>query len=142
MLPAGCILFTQTHRKIASAPSMDISPLQVRLNEDARRYDPTEHHRSLLGPFREAIFLWRVKFMSYEQIAATLTRHGIKVSPAGVGVYCRRNFTKAELLRERERLAAEPQRKPDSGQPASATARPNAPVVPGKRGPKIARDDY
>lgn len=121
---------------------METSPLQARLNEDARRYDPAEHHRSLLGPFRDAIFLWRVKFMSYEQIAATMTRHGIKVSPAGVGVFCRRTFTKAELLRERERLAAGSQQQPDPMRPLAAAIRPTSPVSPGKRGPKIARDDY
>ena len=38
--------------------------------------------------------------MSYEQIAATLTRHGLKTSPAGVGAFCRRTFAKAEILRE------------------------------------------
>ena len=83
--------------------------LYDRLLEDARRYDPEAHHRGLLAPYREVLLLQRAKFMSYEQIAATLTRHGLKVSPAGVGVYCRRTFTKAEIDRMRRagRVVAE-----------------------------------
>ena len=122
------------------------------LLEDARRYDPEAHHRGLLAPYREVLLLQRAKFMSYEQIAATLTRHGLKVSPAGVGVYCRRTFTKAEIDRTRRHLTAEAQ--------ATAVVKPAAPaaanVAPAlaasasgpaststtRRGPKIARDNY
>ncbi|MEO5960217.1 MAG: hypothetical protein ABIZ49_12200, partial [Opitutaceae bacterium] len=55
----------------------------ARLMEDARNYDPSAHHRGLLAPYRDVLLLWRAKFMSYEQIAATLNSHGIRVSPAG-----------------------------------------------------------
>lgn len=116
---------------------MENEALHARLMEDARRYDPAEHHRSLLLPFKDVILLWRAKYMSYEQIAASFTRHGIKTSPAAVGVFCRRNFTKADILRERQR--AESGTKP-------AGAAPLTPVIPpggsGKRGPRIARDNY
>lgn len=119
---------------------MENIPLHDRLMEDARRYNPAEHTRSLLAPYRDVVLLWRVKFMSYEQIAATLTRHGLKVSPAAVGVFCRRAFTKAEIIRERQRLnTVAGQRLADS------TTKPTpgpVPATPGKRGPKIARDDY
>ena len=120
---------------------MELPELNARLLEDARRYDPAVHVRTLLGPHREALFTYRVKFMSYEQIAATLLRNGLKVSSAAVGVFCRRNFTKGEILRERRRVEAETRRAATSpagtAQPTSATS-----SVPGKRGPKIARDDY
>ncbi|HRG56085.1 MAG TPA: hypothetical protein PLG56_08605 [Lacunisphaera sp.] len=117
---------------------METTALHARLMEDARRYDPAEHHRGLLAPFRDVILLWRVKFMSYEQTAAPLTRHGLRVSPAAVGVFCRRHLTKAEILRERERLADEPKKRPAASVPAPFSATP----APGKRGPKLARDDY
>ena len=79
----------------------ETNELHARLMEDARNYDPTAHHRGLLAPYRDVLLVWRAKFMSYEQIAVTLHSHGIKVSPAGVGVYCRGHFTKAEIDRAR-----------------------------------------
>lgn len=117
----------------------ETAELHARLLSDARSYDPDAHHRGLLAPYRDVLLLWRAKFMSYEQIAATLTKHGIKVSPAGVGVFCRRSFTKAELDRARqEHLRATPPN-PSSPRPsAPRTAEPAA----GRRGPKVARDDY
>ena len=119
---------------------MEMPELNARLMEDARRYDPAVHMRTLLGPHRDAVLMYRVKFMSYEQIAATLLRHGLKVSSAAVGVFCRQNFTKAEILRERRRLEAEARRAalPAAG---AASPKPVAAPPPGKRGPKIARDD-
>lgn len=114
----------------------EAAELHARLMADARAYDPSAHHRSLLAPYRDVILLWRAKFMSYEQIAATLMKHGIRVSPAGVGVYCRRTYSQAELERtRREQL-----------KPATTPARPSGSrptEVSGARrsGPKIARDD-
>ncbi len=117
----------------------ETAELYARLLADARSYDPNAHHRGLLGPYRDVLLLWRAKFMSYEQIAATLTKHGIKVSPAGVGVFCRRSFSKAELDRVRqEHLKSTP---PTPTTPRPAASRP-ADTAGAKRGPKIARDDY
>jgi hypothetical protein len=75
----------------------ETTELHARLMEDARNYDPAAHHRGLLAPYRDVLLVWRAKFMSYEQIAATLQSHGIKVSPAGVGVYCGGHFPTAEI---------------------------------------------
>ncbi len=120
--------------------------LYARLLDDARSYDPAAHNRSLLTLYRDVLLLWRAKFMSYEQIAASLTKHGIKVSPAGVGVFCRRNYSKAEILKERLLLATAPAKGPAATAPSSgglfAVAKPAALVTPGRRGPKVARDDY
>lgn len=122
---------------------MENSELHDRLLDEARRYDPAQHTRSLLAPFRDVILLQRAKWMSYEQIAATLTQHGLKVSPAAVGCFCRRNYTKAEIeaLRQRTEPRSAATMPPTSGKPAP---RPAPPVSrePGKRGPKIARDDF
>jgi len=124
----------------------ETTELHARLMADARNYDPAAHTRGLLTPYRDVLFLWRAKFMSYEQIAASLTRHGIQVSPAGVGVFCRRTFSKQEILRERHRLGLATAKGPAATAPSSgglsAVAKPAAPVTPGKRGPKVARDDY
>jgi hypothetical protein len=112
--------------------------LHARLMADARAYDPAAHHRSLLEPYRDVILLWRAKFMSYEQIAATLMKHGIRVSPAGVGVYCRRTYSQAELERtRREHL------KPAASASGTRPAGGRTPEPPNARrgGPKIARDD-
>jgi hypothetical protein len=119
--------------------------LHTRLMEDARNYDPAAHHRGLLAPYRDVLLLWRAKFMSYEQIAATLNSHGIRVSPAGVGVYCRSHFTKAEI--ERARRETRDANRPTAPGRVAAAAVPAASLRPGeaapnRRGPKIARDNY
>ena len=111
---------------------------------DARRYDPAQHTRSLLAPFRDVLLLQRAKFMSYEQIAATLMRHGLKVSPAAVGCFCRRHFTKSEIetVRRKGETPA-PVAGAPGARPAVRQVVPAAPArEPGKRGPKIARDDF
>ncbi len=116
----------------------ETTELHDRLLAHARSYDPSAHHRGLLAPYRDVLLLWRAKFMSYEQIAAALSQHGLKVSPAGVGVFCRRTFTKSEIDRARR----------DYGLPApKAVAQAVAgtgrnPVQAGQRGPKVARDNY
>jgi hypothetical protein len=66
-------------------PWMDPNELHDRLLEDARQYDPGRHTRSLLAPYRDVLLLQRAKFMSYEQISATLTRHGLNISGPAVG---------------------------------------------------------
>lgn len=114
--------------------------LHDRLLADARSYDPTAHHRGLLAPYRDVLLLWRAKYMSYEQIAATLTKHGIKVSPAGVGVFCRRNFSKAELDRARREHSPAPD---TTRRPTTTQVTPRRPAAgTGKSGPRVARDDY
>ena len=123
----------------------ETNELHARLMEDARNYDPAAHHRGLLGPYRDVLLVWRAKFMSYEQIAATLSVHGIKVSPAGVGVYCRSQFTKAEIervRREHRATARATTPSPVSNSLPPAITLPPADLGAGKRGPKIARDNY
>jgi hypothetical protein len=123
----------------------ETNELHARLMEDARNYDPAAHHRGLLGPYRDVLLVWRAKFMSYEQIAATLSVHGIKVSPAGVGVYCRSQFTKAEIervRREHRATARATTPSPVSNSLPPAITLPPADLGAGRRGPKIARDNY
>lgn len=123
----------------------ETNELHARLMEDARNYDPTLHHRGLLAPYRDVLLLWRAKFMSYEHIAATLSANGVRVSPAGVGVYCRSQFTKAEI--ERVRRENRPTARPAAPARASnplppVVVPPPAEPASGRRGPKIARDNY
>jgi hypothetical protein len=117
----------------------ETAELHARLLAHARNYDPTAHNRSLLQPYRDVLLLWRAKYMSYEQIAAALTQNGLRVSPAAVGVFCRRNFAKQEIerLRRDERDGAT---RPLSVGPGSNPGRTDVP--PARRGPKIARDNY
>ena len=126
---------------------MTASDIHTRLLEEARRYDPATHHRSPLDQFRDVILLQRAKSMSYEQIAGAFTRNGFKISGPGVAGYCRRTFPKAEILRERQRLETELLKEPAITAPSlgrpSTVAKPEVPpAMPGKRGPKIARDNY
>jgi len=79
---------------------------------------------------------FRAKSMSYEQIAATLSKHGLKTSPAGVGAFCRRTLSKAEILREQVRIRTEAPNRPAATAPSfpglSAVAQPGpVPVPPG-----------
>lgn len=121
--------------------------MQARLIEDARSYNPATHARTLLGPHRDALLMYRVKGMSYERIAAALLRNGLKVSAPAVGIFCRQHFTKAEILRERRRLETESRRTapaPGTALFPTGDAPPKPPLTPaaGRRGPKIARDDF
>jgi hypothetical protein len=129
---------------------MDAADLHSRLLDDARNYDSAAHTGGLLGPYRDVLLLQRAKFMSYEQISATFARHGLRVSPAAVGMFCRRHFTKAEIERARKSspsapatlTQAAPRPGPASGAPTFGVSAPG-PVSGGtKRGPKIARDNY
>ena len=124
---------------------MDSSDLPARLMDEARRYNPAEHARGRLAPFREALLIWRAKSASYEQIAAALNKHGVKVSPAGVGAFCRRTLSRADILREQTRLRTDTPNRPAAPAPSfvglSAVA-PPVPLPPGRRGPRIARDIY
>jgi hypothetical protein len=123
----------------------ETTELHARLMEDARNYDPAAHHRGLLAPYRDVLLLWRAKFMSYEQIAATLNSHGIRVSPAGVGVFCRGHYTKAEIVRARhESHGVERPADPGRGSAAFSPAAgfKSVATAASRRGPKIARDNY
>lgn len=126
---------------------MEIAELNARLMDDARRYDPTGHRPTLLGPHREALLLYRAKGMSYERIAAALRKQGLNVAPPTVGAFCRRRITEAEVLREKRRLEAN-LRRPAVDSPvavvplAPASAKSSPAPAPGRRGPKIARDDF
>lgn len=128
--------------------------LHARLLQDARNCDPAAHHRSRLAPYRDVLLLWRAKHKSYEHIAATLTSHGIKVSPAGIGAFCRSQFTKHEIDRARSEVPV-PNRPDSLGRPSVPSPTPAAAVAPSpvagftptvptpnRRGPKIARDNY
>jgi hypothetical protein len=120
---------------------VESTELHHRLLDAARNYDPAAHTRGLLAPYRDVLLLQRAKFMSYEQIAATLLSHGLKVSPAAVGCFCRRHFTKGEIETTRRQVnstkapAAEPGDMPPSAVPSLSRES-------GKRGPRIARNDY
>lgn len=117
--------------------------LHQRLLMDARNYHPEVHTRSLLLPYREVLLTQRARYMSYEQISATLARHGITVSPAAVGVFCRRQFSRAEIERVRRTLAAKPEpARTESATTANATTTTEPRSSTGRRrGPNIARDD-
>jgi hypothetical protein len=128
--------------------------LHARLLQDARNCDPAAHRRSRLAPYRDVLLLWRAKHKSYEQIAATLTSHGIRVSPAGIGAFCRSQFTKHEVDRARSEVPV-PNLPNPSSRHSAPTPIPVAPVapsqvagftptvpIPNRRGPKIARDNY
>lgn len=119
--------------------------LHARLMEEARNYNPAEHIRGILTPFRDVLFVWWTKSMSYEQIAAALSTRGLKVSPSGVGAFCRRTFATADLVRERRRLEDEAHPGPGATAPSfwglSAVAPPKPGLSAANRGPKIARDN-
>ena len=127
--------------------------LHARLLQDARNCDPAAHRRSRLAPYRDVLLLWRAKHKSYEQIAATLTSHGIRVSPAGIGVFCRSQFTKHEIDRARSEVSVPNRPDPSGRSSAPAAPVPTVPAAPSLatsftpathtgRGPKIARDNY
>lgn len=135
---------------------MSDDDLSARLLAEAENYDPAAHARNLLARHRPALLLARARFMSYEQISAMLAKHGIDISPTAIGVFCRRTFTKAEIervRREQERRAGAPSPHtlpgfnlpptPSLGAAETTTSSSLHPATPepGRRGPRIARDD-
>jgi len=130
---------------------MESNELQLRLMNDAMNYDASRHTQALLSPYRDVLLVQRAKYMSYEQIAATLTRFGIKTSTTSVGVFCRHTFTKADIERTRQALKhqnkqpaiAMPPVGPPPGAPTSGVSAPGpSSGSNGRRGPRIARDNY
>ena len=117
---------------------MSSDELHARLLEQAKRYHPPAG-RGTLAPYRDVILLWRAKGMSYEQTGVTLKQNGLKISPAGVGMFCRGHLTRVEI----ERARREHINPADSTQfVSSRSAAPSVPKTLGPRGPRIARDDY
>jgi hypothetical protein len=115
----------------------DSAELHARLIAHARAYVASPGHRDRLTPYREVLLLWRSKRMSYEHIAAALAQHGVHVSPSGVGLFCRRHLSKADVDRaRREQLQGSAPRA------AALPAASPAAVAASARGPKIARDNY
>lgn len=123
---------------------MDISDLNERLLEDARRCEPASQRQSRLAPHRAALVLYRAKHMSYERIAGALLRHGLRVAAPTIGTYCRRNIAQAEILRERRRFETESRHVAGDrpgGTPPRVATKPMSSAT-GRRGPRIARDDF
>lgn len=83
---------------------MSETELHARILGDAHAYDPASRPPSRLTPHREALLIYRAKGLSYEEIAETLSRLGLKVRPTIVGTYCRRNFRKTDIQRKRLEL--------------------------------------
>lgn len=123
---------------------METTALNARLMEEARRYDPKERPASKLTPHRNALILLRAKGMSYARIAARFRQQGLPVAPSTVVEFCTQHIKETEILRERRRLEA------DGSRPQPTAAAPVVPfsvpaagaVAPGRRGPRIARDDF
>lgn len=122
---------------------MDAGELNSRFMADARRCGKAEPKRSKLWPHREAVIVYRAKGLSYERIAAAFSSQGLAISGPTVGQFCRTRLTTAEVLRERRQLEAE-ERRADLSPPLSPprSVSPASFPMPGRRGPKIARDDF
>jgi hypothetical protein len=120
---------------------METAELNTRLMEEARCFEPQGYRPSRLTPHRNVILLYRAKGLSYERIAAAFVKHGLKISPPTVGLFCRQHIKETEVLRERRRLEVDVRQAEAAGGPIVPFA-PAAGVTSGKRGPRIARDDF
>lgn len=130
---------------------MDTIPdLPSRLLDDAKRTASALPSRSKLAPLHEAIVYYRAGGFSYERIAGSIVRQGLKVSHSCVATYCRNHISRTELDRARRAIEAS---KRSSGPPVQIAGIGNAPALgafaPARiptprsgRGPNIARDDY
>lgn len=119
---------------------MEHAELNLRLMEEARRFEAQGYRPSKLAPHRNVIVLYRAKGLSYERIAAAFVKHGLKVAPPTVGLFCRQHIKETEVLRERRRLEVET-RQVEAERPVVPFAAP-VPRSAGRRGPRIARDDF
>ena len=111
---------------------MSESELHARILGDAHAYDPSSRPPSRLTPHLDALLVYRAKGLSYEEIAETLSRLGLKVRPTIVGTFCRRNFRKTDIQRKRLELESTP---PAPRMPASPVAAPAVPsFIAARRG--------
>ncbi|MDR1280499.1 MAG: hypothetical protein LBK99_06720 [Opitutaceae bacterium] len=118
--------------------------LSRRVLDFANRLETQPVHPSRLLPIRDAIMVFRARNYSYEQIAGFLKPQGIHISGSSVGAFCRKHCPLTEIARIRRETFHKENRRPAATEPSSTPGQ--TPVRPssadGRRGPKIARDDY
>lgn len=119
---------------------MDAATVTARLMEDAQSCSPSPRSTSRLMPHRSVVLLYRAKGLSFEKIALRFQQLGVRVAPSTVVLFCRQHIRETDVLRERRRLEAG--LGPSEAEPAAPSAPSAASTTPGKRGPKIARDDF
>jgi hypothetical protein len=123
---------------------MNNQETQVDLAKVAADYNHSVLQQAVLENFKDSILLLRAKYASYEKIAELLNQHEIKVSVATVRKFCRKYLAETKRLRteieagsgisEQEIQPAVTENTTPKDNRASLTAEP------GKRGPRVARD--
>ncbi len=103
--------------------------------------------QSLLENFKAPVLLLRAKYASYERIADLLQEKKVRISVATVRTFCRKYDADMKRLRlelegHGEPVADPPEETPPTT-PELSPAREKRPALtsePGKRGPRVARD--
>jgi hypothetical protein len=118
--------------------------IKADLAKVAAEYNHSVLQQALLENYREPLLLLRAKYASYETIVKVLAEHGVKASVGTIRKFCITNDAEIKRLREE----SEDQRESDADElsrpspETRTTNEPRAPLTsePGKRGPRVARD--
>lgn len=115
---------------------------------DDYQHNPIQH--VILNPFKNSILKLRAKYATYENITATLTSNGVKVSEATVRKFCRTHLQEVKRLRieiDRKRRETEvttesktTSRELSESTGSTAAHRSSLTSDASKPGPKIARE--
>jgi hypothetical protein len=123
---------------------MKTEELKADLAKVASEYNHSVLQQALLDNYKEPLLLLRAKYASYETIVKLLAERGVKVSVGTIRKFCLTNDA------EVKRLRAEFKERTEDGEDEStsrthenvAITEGRAPLTaePGKRGPRVARD--
>ena len=120
--------------------------LKADLAKVASEYDHSGLRQALLDNYKESLLILRAKHASYETIAKLLAERGVKVSVGTIRKFCMTNEAKIKRLRAelKEQMPVDLEETspavPDSG--TTSEVRTPLTTEPGRRGPRIARDQF
>jgi hypothetical protein len=125
---------------------MKTEDIKADLAKVAAEYNHSVLQQAMLETYKESLLLLRAKYASYEAIVKLLAERGIKVSVGTIRKFCLTN--EPDIKRLRVELKERPISDEDESSPASltgaSTSESRTPLTaePGKRGSKIARDQF
>jgi hypothetical protein len=120
--------------------------LKADLAKVASEYNHSVLQQALLDNYKEPLLLLRAKYASYETIVKLLAERGVKVSVGTIRKFCMTNEAEVKRLRAEfsERTVVDHEATPPVVPDGTTASEGRTPLTaePGKRGPRVARDQF
>jgi hypothetical protein len=120
--------------------------LKADLAKVATEYNHSVLQQALLDNYKEPLLLLRAKYASYETIVKLLAERGVKVSVGTIRKFCLANEAEVKRLRAelKEQMTVDHEETPPATTDRGPTSEGRTPLTtePGKRGPRVARDNF